>query len=298
MDHMQWVPLRTQSSDSQPLLLTKCTFQPTGYHIWLTDLLSIWTASADRRQIIRQALNDDTSIDPSEDASQLEILLLKIGNALSGDEGSVEILKYNRDPEKVELEVTAPLPSPLQPLRWLLHFKLAGKDNLKQEVIDPLFKLGYGLQKREQDLISVIKEKDHVISKLLDRLEASGTDLTSVFPGGAGIKMSKHSNAREQIAKHIKGLGSFDERSWKRKSTKTDFDDLSMDEIVTSTCVNIGDSATISSSRKAHSRNEAPPRPKESQVSKERIVNKGDSSKTAYDDDDDEFQVSPPPIVL
>ena len=86
----QLLPLYFDSLKETPLL-SRSSFQTQSYDIFVTDLTSVWSESLDRRQIIRRALNEDTSIDPSQDSTQLKILLdkIKAGLLFGWNEGQV-----------------------------------------------------------------------------------------------------------------------------------------------------------------------------------------------------------------
>jgi hypothetical protein len=71
------------------------------------------------------------------------------------------------------------------------------------------------LHQQIEQLVRELHDKDRVISKICDRLETSGNDLTTVFPGVSNVKTSRKKGQREQLAKHVKGLADFDERGWK-----------------------------------------------------------------------------------
>ncbi|KAI9828533.1 MAG: hypothetical protein M1819_006590 [Sarea resinae] len=215
-------PLGSSASDLPPLLV-KSDFCSTGYSIFVTDLDYIWTESLDRRQIFKRALNENTSIDPSEDPSQMRILLEKIQAAIQGDEDTDMILASPEGPQQLVLKITAPLPAPLSPLEWTLRLELHPKGTLQDELILPLLSAQIALSQRSQSLMDIIREKDHVIARLVDKLEASGTDLGSLFPGAAGL-MSRNKNKgsnRETVGRVVRGLGNFDEEEWSADMKKT-----------------------------------------------------------------------------
>ncbi|KAI9812971.1 MAG: hypothetical protein M1832_006450 [Thelocarpon impressellum] len=126
-----------QNGDARPSLIVKCRFTKSSYVVHLTDLTRIWSESLDRREIIRRALNEDTSIDPSEDSEQLRILLQKIQGAINGDEGTTLHLD-ERGPGEVRLNVQSPLPEPLKPLRWPIHLSTCSPEVLTNELLLPV----------------------------------------------------------------------------------------------------------------------------------------------------------------
>ncbi|KAF2095389.1 XLF-domain-containing protein [Rhizodiscina lignyota] len=215
---MSWKPIRiANSSNNTPQLLIKYDFTSAGYTVWLTDLSRIWTETLDRRQLVLRALTDNTSIDPSEDTSQLRILLTKVKDALDGVEGtSAQVTAEAED--SLVLETYSTLPPPLESLRWRVELSLLSQEHLKPYVTQPLVQHLHTLCRQQDDLIRQLHDKDVVISKLLDKLEAIGTDVADVFPSAAGRKSSQRSMSREQAGQYVKGLGRFDERQWLQKS--------------------------------------------------------------------------------
>ncbi|KAI9717871.1 MAG: hypothetical protein M1812_004398 [Candelaria pacifica] len=205
-----WSILPLPRSESLPILLVKCQFGSSDYTIYLTDLTYVWSETLDRRQIIRRALNDDTSIDPSEDAGQLKILLRKIEDALRGEQQTSLQLRYAGKGKALLLSAVAPLPAPLHPLIWTMHLEPSSQEAVTSELVVPSLIVQLTQGSQISSLLGQIKEKDHVIGRLLDKLESSGVELSSVFPGTAGLKSGKKGSGREAAAKYVKGLGVFD----------------------------------------------------------------------------------------
>ena len=226
-----WKPLTLQESNDVPTLLAKSSFTSSGYTVHVTDLSCVWSETLDRKQVIRRALNENTSIDPSEDASQLRILLKNIGEALSGQENTALSL-VSHGGKQLVLQATAQLPAPLEPLEWTFQLGSLPVTDLRNEIILPLIVSAHIQNERMQHLILEIQDKDRVISKLLDRMESSGADIASIFPGATGAKLSKKVTAREQAAKVVKGLGVFDSEHWLRNSMAINVNDTSPDELV------------------------------------------------------------------
>ncbi|KAI9704952.1 MAG: hypothetical protein M1836_006732 [Candelina mexicana] len=209
-----WSILPLPRSEALPLLLVKFQSEASSYTIHLTDLIYVWSETLDRRQIIRRALNDETSIDPSEGADQLKILLQKIGEALRGEQQTSLQLGEGGKEKALLLSAVAQLPAPLRPLTWSIHLEPTSQEKMTSELIFP--SLAAQLMQRCQisSLLGQIKEKDHVIGRVLDKLESSGVELSSVFPGTVGLKYGKKGSGREKAAKYVKGLGAFDEERW------------------------------------------------------------------------------------
>ncbi|TKA75381.1 hypothetical protein B0A55_06013 [Friedmanniomyces simplex] len=198
-----------------PHLLIKAKLSSSGYTIHLTDLSRVWGETLTKREIKVRALLEECSIDPSEGDDQYQILLDKIQQAIDQLDGS----SFELGPAKgveggLVLSLSAPLPSPLPVLRWQIHVSPLPPTALESSLIRPLLQHAQTLQSRIQSLVHELTEKDRVISKITDRLETSGNDLTAVFPGVSNIKVSRKNSQREQLARHVRGLGDFDESAW------------------------------------------------------------------------------------
>ncbi len=219
-----------RSSTTIPTLLLKCSFHKTGYSIFVTDLARVWTEALNREQVIQRASQDKTSIDPSDDDSQLAILLDKIKNAVEGREKSSLQLQVETD-ESLVLIAAVTLPPPLSPLRWSIHLTLASQDVFREQVVVGCIETAYLHKRFVQELLQQINDKDHVISKLLDRIESSGTAIESIFPGTAGIKHSAKGISREQAGRLVRGLAGFDQQRSLEKVTTSGTQDVSLDEM-------------------------------------------------------------------
>lgn len=110
----------------------------------------------------------------------------------------------------ITLLVTAPLPKPLPKLRWPVRLTKLPATAIATEFINPLLDRCIAWQSQIESLVNELKNKDHVIERLCDRLETSGDFLTTVFPGKSNIRLSKHKPQREQLAPHVPGLAPYD----------------------------------------------------------------------------------------
>lgn len=209
-----WKPLHLNSATHVPSFLVKYDFEQSQYKIYLTDLTHIWTEALDRRQIVKRALNADTSIDPSESVDQLRILLRNIQKSLDGEEGTK--LSMNRMEKQLNLHFVTPLPAPLNPLHWPIHLTLAKPEVLTTEFVLPCLSQQFVAKVQIDSLLQQLKDKDHVISKLTDRMQSDGTDFSKVFPGQIGSKVGAKLGVRESSGKLVKGLSNFDEEHWRK----------------------------------------------------------------------------------
>jgi hypothetical protein len=216
-----WRLLNQTSSDVElPPLLISTTFTSNSYKVNVTDLTHIWSESLDRRSIIKRSLDEDTSIDPSEDAEQLRVFLDKIQSALSGGANTTLSLQAKpglkpKDAPGLDLYITAQLPKGLQPLQWPFHLTLAPQSQLSAQLTIPILRAQSARMKELERLVEMLRDKDHVIQKLVDKLETTGAELGHVFPGAAGKGGRKI--PRKLAEERVKGLGVFEVEEWKKE---------------------------------------------------------------------------------
>jgi hypothetical protein len=209
----QWKHLHVSSGQLPPLLI-KATFGKHGYSIKLTDLSRIWVETQSRDEIITRARKRNCSIDPGEDGSQYNLFLDKLKSALNQDDKTN--LAFSAPNEgRLKLHLEAPLPSPLPTFEWEVDLERADDSGLGAELVSPLLRRAHILNHRMELLIAELQAKDKIIFKITDRLETSGHDLTAVFPGLSNVKLTRSTSQQEQLARHVRGLGKFDEATWK-----------------------------------------------------------------------------------
>ena len=219
---MSWRPLcPSTSADSKlPTLLYSAAFGSDSYTVHLTDLTQIWSETLSRRDIFQRSKDENTSIDP-RDGDQLRVLLDKIRIGIEGGDSSALILIVNDDDgiPSITLSITVALPGGLHPLGWPVHLTPAPQSLLTEQFIIPLLEAQQARIREISSLTDIIREKDHVIQKLVDKLEAQGTQLGQIFPQAAG-KSSRKSD-RKVIEEKIRGLKAFDIEV-SRQGAKTD----------------------------------------------------------------------------
>ncbi|OKO90839.1 hypothetical protein PENSUB_13140 [Penicillium subrubescens] len=206
------------SQENLPPLLCQYTWTRQGYELYLTDLTTIWSERLSRKEILKRADDSATTIDPSEDLDQLDLLLTKIGEALRGDGGSNTTLNSGASSDSLQLNTSTELPAPLRPLKWSILLSREPAFSTTSHLILPLLRGEASLESRQRNLLDQLKQKDWVLSKLFDRFEALGADLGTVFPGVAGLRTARKGSSRSEAAKFIKGVAPFDEQSWLAES--------------------------------------------------------------------------------
>ncbi|ERF72188.1 hypothetical protein EPUS_02980 [Endocarpon pusillum Z07020] len=202
-----------------------------GIDLSVTDLVHIWRAvKTSKQELKEEAIKTRCSIDPTEDEEQYEVLLNKLEESISGSHGSqVRLLRHTEHsiPERFEIETSIPLPTPLGTLQWSFRMVRQAPSALTRELVVPALRVIDASRRREEDLRRKIKDKDHVIAKLMDKIEGSGMDLAMVFPGFAGAR--KALSAR-QAAQLVPGVKAFRVEEW--GADLKDGDDGGLREIV------------------------------------------------------------------
>ncbi|KAN0069558.1 XLF (XRCC4-like factor) domain containing protein [Elaphomyces granulatus] len=210
-----WRMLFLSTQAHIPPLLFKYNTTPQGYEIYVTDLTYIWSEHIGHEEILRRAYEEEASIDPSEDGKQFSVLLRKIEEALDGSKAGSVTVNTGSKQYSLILTTTTKLPAPLQPLEWNLYLSKLPQTELTKRLVLPLLKDGVEYERHERSLLDHLKEKDWVLRKLFDKIEASGLDLSTVFPAAAGFLTVKKGNTLSQVAKYIKGVAPFDEKTWR-----------------------------------------------------------------------------------
>ena len=229
----------TANVENAPKLLVRAQFKDSGYEIELTDLSNMWRESVTKEDIIQRASDTGSSIDPGQDNEQFWIFLSKIQSALNGDEGtSLSLHAAGNDGAVLSMELSTKLPHPLPAFVWNLQLELIPRQDTERLLVTPLLHKANNLLHQIDQLVFELHDKDRVISKICDRLETSGNDLTTVFPGVSNIKTSRKRGQREQLARHVKGLGDFDHRAWSAQhanlESNEDMDDYQLDHVLES----------------------------------------------------------------
>ncbi|CEJ89236.1 hypothetical protein VHEMI05091 [[Torrubiella] hemipterigena] len=213
-----WRPLPLLASNEVLPLLVSFSKGSSEYTIQVTDLANVWVESLDRKSICIRAWNQDTSIDPSDTAENMSTFLKSLHSAVDssvpGHEGtSVQLARASSNEaggKRLTLTVECKLPG-FPDLKWPFHLKQEEPDAIARLLVIPLIQAQQARQHEAASLIQLLNQKDSVISKLADKLEATGTGLDQVFTALAARK----SISRQAAEDKIKGLGPFKESKWK-----------------------------------------------------------------------------------
>lgn len=204
-----------------PPLLISTSFTVDSYKIYLTDLAHLWCEDLDRRSILRRSLAEETSIDPSEDSGQLKLFLDKISLGLEGGKDINLLLGLDTHSAKhsstgtrdLEINLSIALPKPLQPLDWTIKLSSCSQSDFATHFTIPLLCAQNARLKELDSLVGMLRDKDNVIQKLVDKLEATGAELGHLFPGVAGKGGRKIS--RRVVEEKVKGLEVFAQEQWR-----------------------------------------------------------------------------------
>ncbi|KAL9621418.1 MAG: hypothetical protein Q9160_004178 [Pyrenula sp. 1 TL-2023] len=102
-----------------------------------------------------------------------------------------------------------------------------GEKGIQQEILVPALEAA---ARRDEQILSLkqhLRNKDHVISRLLDKIDSSGIDLSMVFPGLTTARSSKKRIDAEQAEKSVAGLAAFNESEWEETQNQKNSSDAS-----------------------------------------------------------------------
>ena len=209
-----WQELKTLSRRQCPKLFYQFSIKEESFTLLLTDLIGIWETSLDKYDILAAAARQHTSIDPSVSSKQFRVLLSKIRTSLSDGENTIT-RGVDRSSHTLSLRTTIALPKPLKALEWTFTLEPQETSELAERILRPSLHEVSVSGNKITSLLSIISQKDHIISKLLDRIGNSAVDLSLVFPGIAGYASRKSGHVSVADAKkHVPGMAAFDEKSW------------------------------------------------------------------------------------
>ncbi|KAJ8132517.1 hypothetical protein O1611_g1110 [Lasiodiplodia mahajangana] len=212
----KWYPL--PNFPGSPALLVSARFGKSSYTLHVTDLANVWAENLDRRGILFRSLQENTSIDLVDaDPEQWAVFLSKLQAAFdpASPDHSLTSLSIAADSHQdgLTLRITCELPKPLEPLKWPVHLLKCPPVSLASELVLPLIQGHYTQHRETEDLMNQLKEKDALITKLLDKLNTMHTPLELVF----NSLSAKQATSRAAAEERIKGLAPFNEENWRAK---------------------------------------------------------------------------------
>lgn len=208
----RWRPLHLKQ-ESVPVLFACHEFSASRYGVILTDLTNVWEETLDIASVCDRAERDGCAISPREDQQQLNVFFQKLADALDGLDKTSMTLASDDKNDTLVVQLSAPLPAPLPPFTWQVILRKKDGRALTRDVVCPLLLNLHQKQHTIEQLSNQLREKDHVISRLLDKFDSSSTDLREVFPGTSSLRISKKTSQRSQLAKHVNGLAPYEKTS-------------------------------------------------------------------------------------
>ncbi|ROT39477.1 XLF-domain-containing protein [Sodiomyces alkalinus F11] len=213
-----WRPLAVPAPHGVPALLVSTAFATDSYTIRVTDMANLWAEVMDRRAIYRRSLDEDTTIDPTDSPQNMQAFLSRIRSAFdpSHEDHADSRLTLSVDPPSgrggdhvLVLNMTCELPG-LDPLRWPMVLHRCPPSQLATELVLPLIQANLTRTQQVNSLLDIIHQKDAVLARLLDKLEATGTRLEHIFPALSAKQRVSRSTAEQKV----RGLAPFKREVW------------------------------------------------------------------------------------
>lgn len=213
-----WRTLPLGPSPDLPVILVSFHTDTSAYAIHVTDMANMWSESLDRKAIFMRGWNENTSIDPSDTPDNMAKLLVCLNTALDAsqpghNEASIRLDRDSRSDagdDGLVLNITYEIPG-LQPLKWPMFLKKLPPSSIATQLVLPLVQAHHAKDVEIDFLTRSLGNKDAVLNKLLDKLEAVGTGMEHVFNALSGKKKISRAAAAEKVP----GLAPFDHRRWK-----------------------------------------------------------------------------------
>ena len=162
-----------------------------------------------------RASAEDTSIDPTDGNENLQRLLDWIRAAFDIDDpehpNTSLTLSKGKD-DSIEVHITCVLPEPFKPLKWPLYLTKCPASTLATELVLPLIQSHEARAQEIDHLITIIRDKDAVINRLVDKLESNGMGLEHIF----NKLLGKRKVRRKEAEGKIKGLAPFAEADFRK----------------------------------------------------------------------------------
>ncbi|TFB02720.1 hypothetical protein CCMA1212_004998 [Trichoderma ghanense] len=215
---LTWRPLPQATSSDIPMLLVSVDIGTAAYTVRITDMANIWVESLDRKAIFMRGWSENTSIDPSDTPENMAKFLGSLRSALDPTQPGHEQTSLTLSPgssadageDSLTLLVTCPLPG-FRPLRWPIHLSKSPPSAIATHLVFPLLEAQFARKQEVESLVQALHQKDAVIGKLADKLEATGTGLEHVFTSLSGRKKVSRAAAEDKV----KGLAPFRQDSWR-----------------------------------------------------------------------------------
>lgn len=199
-----------------PSLLVKHDIQDSSYTIMVTDLTNIWTETMDKKAIIRRwSSQDDTSVDPTDGPDQLKKFLECIRDAVDGKANTATNITTESNEGTLVINLIAHLPPPLGPFLWFLNASIEPREVLTTQFVLPVLDSLIHEKQAVSSLLRATRERDDAINRLLDKLESSNVDISTIFPSAA-LGRGFGQLSRQALQNSMPSLNTFDEYQWRQ----------------------------------------------------------------------------------
>lgn len=200
---------------SIPPLLIKYQFGSNNYQVYLTDLTTIWSESLEQSEILQRAKETVSSITPS-DHDQRVVLFRHIQKVLEQQKGTTLLLSRGDGEDNLVLCLLDPLIEGLQPLQWPVRLDPQPQNVFTNQFLLPYLNQQLNTNAQISSLLRHLKDKDHVIGKLTDKMRSEGIELGKLFPASISARPGRQLD-RESVGRTVPGLSTFSERQWQRQ---------------------------------------------------------------------------------
>lgn len=214
-----WRPVPLDCSFEIPTLLSSIETGASDYTVRITDTANLWVESLDFKAIRARGWSEGTSLDPGDSPENMTKLLSCLRAALDTSHKDHQKTSMSLSQASANdagdggltIKISYPLPG-LDPLEWPIHLRKASSSTISSALVLPLVQDQCSRAREIESLASQLAQKDAVITKLLDKLEATGTGLEHIFNQLSGKKKATRSAAAEKV----KGLAPFDRQQWQQ----------------------------------------------------------------------------------
>ncbi|KAM0278467.1 hypothetical protein ACHAQH_005134 [Verticillium albo-atrum] len=208
-----WHQLPASASHDVPDLLVSTEFTADSYIVRISDMANMWVEEMDRRAIYKRSLAEDTSIDPTDSPQNMQAFLSRIHSAFDASHEDHEDSRLGlsvADGNVLTLKITCEVPE-LQPLVWPMSFNKCTPSQVGTKLVLPLLQTNLARIRQVNTLLEIIQQKDAVMTKLLDKLESTGTRLENIFT----TLSAKQKVSRQTAETKVKGLAPFKPYEWR-----------------------------------------------------------------------------------
>ena len=221
MSVLTWTLLTSQSKPRGEELLFKFRPQSGGYLLQVTNLSEVWQEALSTNDLVDQAASQKCPIDPGQDEEQRHILIQHLETALLSMSASGKAqIDHARDSLNIHIEHH--LPGGLPPLKWNFSAKLRGKPAFRHEVLGPLVTKVNSQALLIDKLVQLCKDRDAAIDGVIDKIDSSGVELSSLFPTAKPGRTSRRLDQKELIKRTVKGLQPFDAATFLHQDSSDD----------------------------------------------------------------------------